>query len=297
MKDDGIDLGMLRAFDHLLAERHVTRAARKAGLSQPAMSRALARMRAVFHDPLFVRSARGMIPTPRAEALAPEVRALLDGATALVRRRGFDPKTLQRVFTVATTDLFDAAVLPRLTPCLEDAPGVSVATRPIASDAVDQLASGALDLIVAMRSTIPQTCMAAHLFDDRFVCAVRKDHPTVGRTLTLARFVELPHVLIAPRGVPGGAVDAALEKRGLRRRVAMLTHSFVTAPLVIASSDLVLTGPSRILLPMARAFALRVMPPPLDVPGFSIHLGWHPRVHQDPAHAWFRDVVRRNAVD
>lgn len=293
---DAVDLGLLRAFDHLLAERHLTRAARKAGLSQPAMSRALARMRAVFHDPLFVRTAHGMTPTPRAEALAPEVRALLDGASALVRRRGFEPKTLERTFTIATPDLLDAAVLPRLAPQLEGAPGVSVATRPVPPDVAEQLASGALDLAVAVRPAIPEACITAHLFDDHFVCVVRKDHPRVGRTLTLARFVELPHVLIAPRGVPGGAVDRALEKHGLRRRVAMLTHSFLAAPLVIASSDLVLTGPSRVLLPMAEAFGLRVLQPPLEVPSFSMHLAWHPRVHHDPAHVWFREVVRQSAA-
>lgn len=290
---DTVDLDLLRAFDHLMRERHLTRAARRAGLSQPAMSRALGRLRTTFSDPLFVRTARGMVPTPRAEGLAPDVRALLDAARTLVQPPGFDPATLERTFTIASSDFLDASLLPRLSVTLEaSAPNVSVATRPIAADTNDLIVNGQLDLIVGMRANIPADCIAVHLFDDGFVCLARKGHPRIGKSLTLKRFTDLHHVLIAPRGDPGGTVDRALERLGLRRQVMIRTASFLAAPLITAGSDLILTGPSRVLLPMAQAFDLVVLRPPVELSRFAIYLGWHPRVQQDPAHTWFRQACR-----
>lgn len=288
-----LDLDLLRVFDHLHRERHLTRAALRAGLSQPAMSRALGRLRRVFGDPLFVRTARGMTPTPRAEELAGGVKALLERATALVRPPEFDPQTLERTFVVASSDFVDAVLLPSIAARLEErAPGVTVVTRPIAADTPEMLADGRIDLVVGVPASVPPDCMTTHLFDERFVCVVRQDHPAVRRALTLAHFVALRHVLIAPRGEPGGIVDRALERLGLTRQVVMRTHSFLSSPLVAAGSDLVLTGPSRVLLPMAKPFGLRVLRPPIDLPGFAVQQGWHPRVQHDPAHAWFREVVR-----
>jgi DNA-binding transcriptional LysR family regulator len=113
----------------------------------------------------------------------------------------------------------------------------------------------------------------------------------VKRTLTLEAFVELPHLLIAPRGDPGGAVDEALAARGLRRRVALRTHTFQSAPLIVSRSDLVLTAPRRVLEPVARAFGLRLLPPPLPLRPFAVFQAWHPRVQNDPVHAWFRGLV------
>ena len=285
-----VDVELLRLFDALHRERHVTRAARVSGLSQPAMSRALQRMRSAWGDELFVRTPGGMIPTPRADELAPGVRRVLEGVDALARPATFDPDALVRDFVVAAVDMFDADLLPRLVRALEKT-SVNVALRPLTPDAAELLARGAIDLVIGVRATLPPDAIAAHLFDEEFVCAVRRDHPRVSRKLTLSTFVELPHLLIAPRGDPGGTVDAALAARGLRRRVAIRTHTFQSAPLIVARSDLVITAPRRVLVPVARAFDLRLLPPPIELRPFAVYQAWHPRVQNDPVHAWFRAIV------
>lgn len=286
-----VDLASLRLFELLYRERHVTRAARLAGLSQPAMSRALQRMRVAFGDELFVRTPRGMAATPRADDLAPSVQRVIEGVEALRRPGRFAPASLVRDFAIGTLDMLDADLLPRLMRALAVAPRVSVTTRPLGPETGDLLARGRLDLVVGVRVALPLDATAQHLFDERFLCAVRRNHPRVGRRLDLATFAELPHLLIAPRGDPGGAVDEALAARGLRRRVALRVHTFHSAPLVVARSDLVLTAPARVLEPVAKAFGLRLLPPPIPLPPFAVFQAWHPRVQNDPVHAWFRGVV------
>ena len=288
---DAPDLELLRLFELLHRERHLTRAAARAGLSQPAMSRALVRMRALFDDALFVRTPRGMTPTPRADALAPEVEALLERARALVTKARFEPLTLRRTFAIATSDLVEQHLVAGVVLALaRQAPSVDVAFRPLVGDAREQLESG-IDLVVGTKPTMPVGGIQQFLFDDTFLCAVRTGHPRVKKRLTLELFVELSHVQIAPRGLPGGPVDDALAALGLARRVAVRTHSFLVAPLLTARSDLVLTAPSRVLAPLAGRLGLRTFPPPLEVPGFRIHQAWHPRLAEDAAHRWFRKLV------
>lgn len=289
--DNVPDTALLTAFEHLYRERNLTRAAARLGTSQPSMSRMLSQLRATFDDPLFVRAPGGVLPTPRADALAPEIEAVLDRARALVRRERFEPSRLTRTFVVATSDLVEQHLVAGVVHELAArAPSVDVSFRPLVGETQTLLASG-VDLVVGLQAQMPPGAMSAHLFDDGFVCAVRRGHPTVKRVLTLEAFCAVPHVQIAPRGTPGGPVDDALAARGLARRVAVRTSSFLVAPIVAARSDLILTGPSRMLLPMAKAFDLVTFPPPLALEGFRIHQGWHARAHEDPAHAWFRGLV------
>jgi DNA-binding transcriptional LysR family regulator len=288
------DLDLLVLFDALATERHMTRAAAKVGLSQPAMSRALGRMRLLFGDPLLLRTARGMLLTPRAEELVPEVRRVLSEATALVRPRNFEPRALTRAFVIGTTDLVDARLLPTLTSYLaREAPGVDVVTHAMGAGAFDDLETGRLDLVIIPQRSLPLGLKVQHLFDDTFLCAVRRDHPIVKRKLSLETFLELRHVQIAPSGAPGGPVDDALATRGLARRVAVRTNSFLAAPLLVGGTDFVITAPRMVLEPLAKPFGLRTFPLPLDVPGFRIAAGWHARAHDDPGHRWFRGVVKR----
>jgi DNA-binding transcriptional LysR family regulator len=289
---DAPDLELLRCFALLHHEQHLSRAASRVGLSQPAMSRALGRLRDAFGDPLFVRTPRGMLPTARADALAPQVLAVLEAANALIRPAAFDPATLVRTFVIGTADFFDAELVPRIVEVLgKTAPGVSIQTRPLGDDIADALATGRLDMMIGVRESVPPDARATKLYEERFVCAVRRDHPRVGKRLSIERFVELPHLLIAPRGNPGSFVDTQLAARGLSRRVVVRVHTFLSAPAIVASSDLVLTAPSRVLEPLARPFRLRLLPPPIAVPNFSVLVAWHPRVHDDPAHAWFRAAI------
>lgn len=286
------DLDLLRAFATLHHERHLSRAAERIGLSQPAMSRTLGRLRDAFGDPLFVRTPRGMLPTPRADALAPRVRAVLDAATELIRPAAFDPARLERTFTIGVPDFFDAELMPRLVELLaREAPGVVIQTRPVGDDVADALVSTRIDLMLGVRETVPPDARMTKLYDETFVCAVRRDHPRVRSRLSIERFVAERHVLIAPRGNPGSIVDTALAARGLSRRVVARVHTFLSAPAIIANSDLVLTAPRRVLEPLAKPFALRLLPPPVELAGFPLLAAWHPRVHDDPAHVWFRAVL------
>jgi len=300
--DDGLELALLHLFEALYRERHLSRAATLTGRSQPAMSRALARLRQLFDDPLFVRTAQGMIPTPRAHALAGEVHELLERARALVTPVRFTPHTLQRTFFIATSELVQQELMSGIIERVAAlAPAIDIAFVPIGSDLEECLRSGRVDLVIAPLPTIPAGLQAQHLFDDGFLCAVRKGHPHVKETLTLADYTALAHIQIAPRGLPGGPVDDALAARGLSRRVAVRTPSFLAAPLLLAGSDLVLTAPSRVLLSLAEPLGLRTFPPPIPVEGFRIHQAWHPRVQHDEAHRFFRKLVastsRKRSVD
>lgn len=293
---DAPDLELLRVFDHLFRARHLTRASRQLGLSQPAVSRSLSRLRLIFADPLFVKVSTGMLPTPRAEQIAADVHEVLQRAQALIRPTDFTPATLERTFRIASVDYVEADVLPRVLSALAvEAPGVSVISRPFNEDAGDALASGRMDLAIGVRNQIPSEAVAQLLFEDGFVCAVREDHPSVKRTLSLQRFLELGHILIAPRGEPGSVVDSALAASGLSRRIAVRTQTFLAAPMIASQTDYMLTGPRRIVLPMAAKYALRTFTPPIELKPFAILQAWHPRVHDDPAHAWFRALILRCA--
>lgn len=298
MKSSGpesVDLALLGFFDHLFRERHLTRAALRAGVSQPAMSRALLRMRATFGDPLFVRAPRGMTPTLRAEALAPQIRELLERARALLEPAAFDPARVERSFVVGATDFLEVDLIPRLVRVLaRDAPRAGVSIRPFTTDSLGDLASGRVDLVITAKSALPGDLYAQTIVEDGFGCAVRKGHPLLGRPrsrLDVDRFAALSHVLVAPRGDPGSPVDRALAKLGKSRHVAVRTVSFFGACRTVASTDFVLTAPSQILRGLAAPFGLKVMRSPLNFGPVVLQQVWHARTHADPAHGWFRSVL------
>jgi DNA-binding transcriptional LysR family regulator len=291
--DDIPDLDLLALFAALHHERHLTRAALRAGKSQPAMSRALERMRRTFGDPLFVRTPTGMVPTARADALAPEVARLLERARGLVQRDTLEPATLARTFVIATADLLEVHLLPRLIARLARvAPRVDLQVRRNAGETAGELVAGRVDLVIGPNPKVPRGLIRQRLFDDGFACVVRGDHPTVRGPLSLEQYASLLHVQIAPNGEPGGPVDDALAARGLSRRVAVRTPSFLVAPLLVARSDYVLTAPRVMLVPLAKPLGLRVLAPPVPLPDYRIYQAWHPRAKSDPAHRWFRALVK-----
>ncbi len=289
----GFDLNLLVAFDALANERHVTRAAARIGLSQPAMSHALKRLRDVLGDELFIRTPRGLVPTTRAETLAPIVaRALVEVGSALAPPRAFDPKTLRRTFVVGTTDYAEIAVLPPLLARLRDeAPHVVLRFRPVAPTAEEDLEHKGYDLVVGPAMGTSPRLLAQKLFDDDFVTVTRRDHPVVKKRLSIEQFVALDHVQISIRGTPGGPVDDALHERGLRRRIALFVPHFLGATMIVAQSDLVLTVARRVAERIAPLVDLRMFTPPIAIAGFSIHQLWHERNHADPAHVWFRSTI------
>lgn len=289
-----LDLNLLRIFDALALEGSATRAARRVGLSQPAFSHALGRLRDSLGDPLFVRVPRGMAPTPRAVELVPLVRELLERAEGLTQSGDFDPSTCAQTFRVATTDYFEHVAFPRLAIELSKmAPSSTIISRPSGGELPKaELYDGRFHLAIAgFFGEPPDGFYQQRLFDESFVCVVRKGHPVARRRMKLADYTKLSHVLISPGGDLHGVVDAALASRGLQRHIAVAASSFLSPARIIAHSDLVLTAPSRLAAAYQRELPVTVLPPPLELPGFTVVQVWHERHHADPAHRWLRQLV------
>lgn len=294
-----VDLNLLVALRALLEERHVTRAARRVGLSQPAMSHALARLRELFDDPLLVRTKRGMQPTPRAEEIAPALaRALEDLGRIVAPPERFEPTRSKRCFTLVSDDYSELVVLPKvLARAWKEAPNIQLRVRPIHARWNDDLVEGRVDFALVPARTGPalRDVVVQKMFHEDFVLVVRADHPHVKKKLTLAEYLALPHALIAPRGEGGSVVDTALGRLGGRsRRVAVEVPHFLVAPFVVRETDVVLMLAERIAKAMANALDLRVLAPPdeLGLNGFDIYLAWHGRQRNDAAHAWMRGVIQ-----
>ena len=290
------DLTLLLALDALLQEENVTQAARRLGLSTPAASHALARIRERLGDPVLVRAGRKMVLTPRAEELRPLVRSLVSDATRVLSPpEAFSPRRLERTFTVFTTDHVLLVLGPPLDRILRaEAPGVSIRYLPSVEDDWVPLRDGRAELSVCILGHFPPEFRTRRLFTDRFVCAVRDGNPRVGRKLTLDEYLALDHVVVAPLGRPS-AVDAALAERGLERRVRRTVPYFLTGLLMAATTDDVLTVSDRAALALAPTLGLRLVEPPLPLPAYSLNLLWHPRLENEPASAWLRDVFVRAA--
>jgi DNA-binding transcriptional LysR family regulator len=295
---EALDMNLLVALRALLAERHVTRAAARIGLSQPAMSHALGRLRDVLGDPLLVRTPSGMRPTARAEAMrTPLERALEDLGRALASPAAFEPRTATRTFRIATNDYIELVLLPRLLAKIwSDAPGVDVRVTNLTDKTNDDLAEGRVDVAIGVMGQFgaaapPQGLRFARVVKDRFVCVVREGHPVVKKRLSLDQFVSLSHALVAPRGGTGSVVDTALAALGKKRRVAVEVPHFLVAPHVVRETDVVLTLAERVALALAPLLGLRQLAPPLELSGFSMSMAWHDRQHIDPAHTWLRATV------
>lgn len=287
----------LVALDVLLRRRSVSAAARELGVTQSAMSHTLARLRARFDDPLLVRAGRGLVPTVRAEGMAPRLREAIEALSAAVAAPRFEPAEARRSFRLAMPDYGELVLLPALLPRLAAAPGVDlVVVR--APDAFEALAGGAVDLVIQPRR--PEDDRAGLrtrvLFRDGFVCVVRPGHP-LAEVPDLDHFVAARHLLVAPRGSFGGIVDDALAARGLRRRTVVAAPSFVAAPYLVARSDLVLTLAERVARLVAPGLGLRVLPHPLELPLFSTSMIWHDRADGDPGHGWLREQLVAAAAE
>jgi DNA-binding transcriptional LysR family regulator len=296
------DLGIhhLRALDMLLAERSVTRAAARLGLTQSAVSHSLRQLREALDDPLFVRGSGGMVPTPRAEALAlPLHRALHDLAAALEGTGGWEPSTARHRFVLSMADSFTLTVLPKLLElCRLEAPGIDIDVVPdLRTSNQGMLEAGDADVLLGVQPPDRPGLRARALFDDGFACLVRADHPELGEHLDLDTFTRLPHALISPTGSGAGVVDEALDRIGRERRVQLRIRYFLAAPLLIARSDLLLTAPTRLARVFAGLEPLKLLPPPLELPRFTTCLIWHERLHRDPAHRWLRGAVVRVCGD
>ncbi len=292
-----VDLNLLVAFEALMREQSVSRAAQEMGLSQPAMSRTLSRLRDLFEDPLLVRMGHRMVATPKAlDLVAPVNTALAAVRRTLEPAEAFDPATARREFRICAFDTTQAVVLPRLLARLAgDAPGVDVVTAPLHSnpETFRQLAADQRDLAIGRFETVPEGVRCAPLYRDRIVCLAREGHPRVRSRLTLKRYLAEAH--LAPESESSVdrpfTIDALLAKEGLTRRVVCTVENLAMAPFVVARSDLLCTAPGETIAPFARGLGLRVFEPPFDAPSFDLQLAWHERSERDEGHAWLRQAL------
>ncbi len=282
-----VDLNLLPVLDALLEEAHVSRAASRLNLSQPAASAALDRLRHLLGDPLLERGRGGMRRTAKAEALRAPLKDALAAVAAVLDPPAPSLAALRATVRVTMADAPAATVIgPLYARVAAEAPGLDLVLLPWAgaAAALEALAKGATDLAV---SVLPEAeaIHRAELLREEYVVAMRRDHPAAGGEagpFDLDRWLAHPHLLVSPRGETRGPLDAALLAHGRTRRVGLVVPSFLLVPAALAGSDLLAMVPSRALPPEAAA-SLRLLPPPIPVEGFPLHLAWHARRHGDPA--------------
>jgi DNA-binding transcriptional LysR family regulator len=301
MAVDELEAANLIALHVLLSERHVTRAARRLGISQSSMSHRLARLRQTFHDPLFTRSSSGLLPTPRAQAIEVPLRDALRALDAAVApSRPFEPKDSHAVVSIAMPDLL-APLMPRLVAGLTtEAPCVTVQLSPIVAGLTQALATGRPSLAITPTQLVDDSVMARPLGETRFGVVGRRRHPAFRRPLTVARWLAYPHVIQRLGNDQTNTVDAELSRRGLRRRVAVEAPSFLTGLFIVASSDLLMNAPLPLVADAAATLGLATREAPLRLPAVRFSLCWHARFHADSAHRWARDrifEIARSAFD
>lgn len=297
MKSSRLDLNLLAILDAILRTRSVTKAAERVGLSKPATSHALARLREQLGDPILVRSGQSWVLTQRAELIAEQVATLVAQAVRVFERDGaFDVRVLDREFRIHATDHAVTVLgVPVGRAVGREAPGVVLRFLPILPDDVSAL-RGDVDLAIGVFPSLPAEFRKVKLFEDRFVCVVRNDHPLVHGKLTLKTYCELHHVLVAPRGRGGSKVDDLLRERGLSRRVTRCLPYFLAALHCVAESDCVATLSARLAVKHAERFGLQVIKPPFPIPGYTVDQVWHPRVDAEPAHMWLRRLITSTAT-
>lgn len=295
-----IDLNLLVVFDALMAERHLSRAASRVGRSQPAMSHALRRLRGLFNDPLLVRGKGGMKPTARALELEAPVRAVLSEISALTGQGDeFDAGSARRTFRLAMSDYNARILLPALAKRVRaEAPDVNlVVLQGGRRDTAEALARGAADVVVTSLEGIPKGMRGELLLRDRVACVAGKKAMGGKRSLTLAEYLERPHLNVSLQGDSPGPIDDMLAKRGLRRRSVITLAHFLVIPAVLSATDIVATLASRIARAYRAEYDLIIFKPPFEAPEAMIWSIWHPRAEADPGHRWLRELLSSVAKD
>jgi DNA-binding transcriptional LysR family regulator len=296
----GFDLNLLVAFDALMRERNVTRAATQVGVSQPAMSAALSRLRNLLGDPLFLRSANGLLPTLRARDIAePVSQALEQLASTLSKNPGFEPSTCVMTVRLGMQDYPAFVLMPTLVEALvQEAPGLTLNIHAFNNrdHAVDLLDAGIIDIAMGVPPTrVDGRILTRLLLRDDFVTIVSSSNPAASHGMDLKTYLALSHVLVSPEGDQFGLVDQALAKHGQERRLALTLPQMFAVPGIVARTDLTAT----ILKRAAKGWAdsgLVSFKPPVDLPSVEFSLIWHRRCDAHPAQRWFRDFVSRHAA-
>lgn len=289
-----IDLNLLIVFQLMYRERKTGPVAEQLGLTQPAISNALARLRVALGDELFERTARGMRPTPFADNIAESIgyalSTLQDGINYQER---FDPLSNDRSFSVSMTDLGEIYMLPKLMAYLSvHAPNISVSTvRDTGRSLKEDLETGSVDLAIGLIPQLEAGFYQRRLFDQDYVCLMRKDHPMAEGELTLERFSQAEQIIIDAQDTGHGKVEKILVRSGINRISRLKLPHFISAPYIVAETDLIATVTEKLALQTAETLGLVVRPHPVDIPPAQINTFWHRRYHQDTGNIWFRNLI------
>ncbi|MGC7411310.1 LysR family transcriptional regulator [Pandoraea pneumonica] len=290
-----VDLNLLVVFQHLYNARRVSRVAEALGVTQPAVSNALARLRKLFNDELFVRTSRGMLPTPMAIELAEPVAAALDALHGVFNRQvAFDPATSRKAFQIAMTDIGEVHFLPRLMHALgEQAPGITVSTvRNTAINLQEEMAAGQVDLAVGHLPDLTSGFFQRRLFRQKYVCMFRPGHP-LDQAGGVSRddFERAEQVVVVAAGTGHGQVDEFMTRAHVHRNIRLRVPHFVALADILHATDLIATVTEKFAQRSAQHFGLRYVDHPIDVPDIQINLFWHARFHQEPASQWIRTLL------
>ncbi len=289
-----IDLNQLVLFQQLMLQGSVSKVADHLGLTQPAVSNTLAKLRRQFGDDLFVRTPKGMLPTPFAEQLAAPIgQALSLIHSGLNPQRSFNAASVQRSVTIGMTDIGEIIFLPALVEyLLREAPGISLSTvRTTAANLREDMESGKVDLAIGPLPQLKAGFFQRRLFSQRYVCLFKKGHALDRPRLTLAGFKAAQHLVIVSAGTGHGKVDDSIRRAGIERKVRLTIPHYVSVGSLLGQSDMVATVTERLAQSLVEPFDLTYRPLPIALPEIAINLFWHAKVHRSPAHQWLRAAV------
>lgn len=296
-----LDLNLLVVFHQLMVERSVSHAAEVLGVTQPAISNALRRLRKLLGDELFIRTPHGMEPTPLAQELSEPVAYALDVIReSLNRERSFDPKTAKRSFTLALTDIGEMYFLPKLASILhETAPHIVLNTvRNSAESLREQLERGQVDVAIGLLPDLAGGFFRQRLFRQGYVCAYRSGHALAAKpVLSLEDFIAVEHALVVVPGTGHGEIDRLMRRKGIERHVRITVPHFNAVGHILSTSDLVATLPERFVEQIRGPFGLSSAKHPVKLPQHTIDLYWHAKVHKDPANQWLRRLIYDTFAD
>lgn len=294
MNFNTFDLNLLRAFSALMHEGNLTTAGASLGLTQPAMSRAIQRLRVHFDDPLFVRTTHGMQPTEYARRLAGPIEDALNSVrNALDLRAAFAPSTSTRSFRIVMTDSASAFYLPRLVSELKrTAPGIGLVAVQMPRERYrEALESATVDLALGQLPPDLGSLHRQHLWDEALVCLLRKDHPTLGEELTMQQFMACEQICVTAPARSDELIRRALGKQAAQRRIALSLPYYLVVPMILAECDMIAVMPQTICEPFIRKWRLKMLPLPFRVPPMNMGQMWHERLHHDAGHRWLRGKI------
>ncbi|UAN02228.1 LysR family transcriptional regulator [Achromobacter mucicolens] len=289
-----VDLNLLVVFNELHKHGRVSAAAESLGISQPGVSNALARLRKLLGDELFLRTSRGMVPTPYAESLAQPISDALAALHGTLNARvAFDPARSERAFVIGVNDVGETYFLPRLMRALDQvAPGVTIRTvRTTSIDVRDEMERGRMDLAMGFLPGLKGGFFQRRLFRQPYVCIFRQDHPLARSGVSARQFRAAEHVAIVSEGTGHGVVDEVIARAGIRRRLRLTVPHFMAVGPVLQATDMIAVVPQRFADCACGPFGLASAPCPVKIPESVINVFWHARNHREAANQWLRQVV------